>query len=103
MRADNAWIMLRQGRREDATPKELRFGTQSLTVFIEDIEAHLQRTKSAGAVIVEDLHESEYGELQYGVEDLDGHHLLFSRHARAFSPEQWRASGSDSLYVRAQT
>ena len=39
MSAGKAWIMLRQAGREDATPKELGFGTQSLTVFIEDIEA----------------------------------------------------------------
>ena len=92
MSAGNAWIMVRQARREDATPKELGFGTHSLTVFIEDIEAHFQRAKSAGATIVEDLHETEYGELQYGAEDVDGHHWLFSRHARDVSPEQWGAT-----------
>jgi uncharacterized glyoxalase superfamily protein PhnB len=94
MSAGSAWIMLRQARREEATPKELGFGTQSLTVFIEDIEAHFQRAKSAGVAIVEDLHETEYGELQYGAEDLDGHHWLFSRHARDVSPEQWGAAVS---------
>jgi hypothetical protein len=40
MSAGKAGIMLRQARREGATPKELGFGTQSLTVFIEDIEVH---------------------------------------------------------------
>ena len=40
----------------------------------------------AGARIVEDLHETAYGELQYGVEDLEGHHWLFSRHARDVTP-----------------
>jgi uncharacterized glyoxalase superfamily protein PhnB len=94
MSAGKAWIMLRQTGREDATPKELGFGTQSLTVFIEDIEAHFQRAKSAGAAIVEDLHETEYGELQYGAEDLDGHHWLFSRHGRDVSPELWGATVS---------
>jgi uncharacterized glyoxalase superfamily protein PhnB len=27
-------------------------------------------------------HETVYGERQYGAEDLEGHHWLFSRHAR---------------------
>lgn len=94
MRAGKGWIMVRQTRPEDATPKELGFGTQSLTVFIEDIEVHFQRAKSAGAAIVEELHETEYGELQYGAEDLDGHHWLFARHARDVSPEQWGAEVS---------
>ena len=42
--------------------------------------------------IVEDLHETEYGECQYGVEDLAGHHWLFSRHAGDVSPDQWGAT-----------
>jgi uncharacterized glyoxalase superfamily protein PhnB len=102
MRVGNAWIMLRQARREDATPKELGFGTQSLTVFMEDVVAHYQRAKSAGATIVEDLHETEYGELQYGAEDLDCHHWLFSRHARDVSPEQWGASVSHAAVLTPQ-
>lgn len=56
------------------------------------MDAHFRRSKSAGAKIVEDLHETEYGELQYGVEDLDGHHWLFSRHARDVSPDEWGAT-----------
>jgi len=102
MSAGNAWVMLRQARRENPTPKELGFGTQSLTVFIEDIEAHFQRAKSAGGTIVEDLHETEYGELQYGAEDLDGHHWLFSRHARDLSPEQWGATVAHAAVLTPQ-
>jgi uncharacterized glyoxalase superfamily protein PhnB len=65
-----------------------------LTVFIEDVEAHFEHAKSSGVAILEDLHETVYGELQYGAEDLDGHHWLFSRHARDVSPEQWGAAVS---------
>jgi uncharacterized glyoxalase superfamily protein PhnB len=55
------------------------------------VETHYARTKAAGAKIVEDLHETMYGELQYGVEDLEGHHWLFSRHAHDVSPDAWGA------------
>jgi uncharacterized glyoxalase superfamily protein PhnB len=41
---------------------------------------------------VEDLHETAYGERQYGVEDLEGHHWLFSRHARDVDPAEWGAT-----------
>ena len=92
MAAGNAWIMLKQARQTDATPKELGFGTQSLTVFIEDIHAHFEQAKSAGVTLLEDLHETVYGELQYAAEDLDGHHWLFSRHARDLNPVQWGAT-----------
>jgi uncharacterized glyoxalase superfamily protein PhnB len=47
--------------------------TQSLTVFAEEVESRYERTKSMGAKIVEELHETEYGDYQYGVEDLEGH------------------------------
>ena len=91
VRAGNAWIMLHRIRDGGKTPEELGFGTQSLTIFIEEIEAHFARTKSAGVVIVEDLHETVYGELQYAARDFAGHHWLFSRHARDLSPEDWGA------------
>jgi len=91
-----AFIMLDKAETGEASPAQLGYGTQSLTVFVEDVEAHFQRAKSAGATIVEDLHETEYGELQYGAEDLDGHHWLFSRHARDRSPDEWGATISKS-------
>lgn len=99
MHLGNAWIMLRTARPGSATPAQAGIWTQSLTVFVEDVDAHYQRAKSAGAKIIEDLHETEYGERQYGVEDLAGHHWLFSRHARDVSPEQWGAKVSEPVKV----
>jgi uncharacterized glyoxalase superfamily protein PhnB len=86
-----AWIMVRQARPGCASPAQLGYGTQSLTVFVDDVDAHFRRTKSANAKMVEVLHETEYGERQYGVEDIEGHHWLFSQHARDVSPDQWGA------------
>lgn len=87
-----AYVMLRQLKPEWMTPAELGYGTQSLTVFVEDVDAHCAHGKEAGAKIVEELHETEYGERQYAAVDLDGHHWLFSRHARDVSPEEWGAT-----------
>jgi uncharacterized glyoxalase superfamily protein PhnB len=91
MQLGNAWIMLTKARAGRASPKQLGGGTQSLTVFVDNVNAHFQRAKSMGAKIVEELHETEYGERQYGVEDVEGHHWLFSQHARDVSPEEWGA------------
>lgn len=91
MHLGGAWIMLESARPGSAVPAQLGCGTQSLTVFVDDVDAHFQRSKLADAKIVEDLHVTEYGERQYGVEDLDGHHWLFSQHARDVSPEEWGA------------
>lgn len=88
----NAWIMVNQADPDTSSPAKLGYGTQSLTVFVDDVDAHFHNSQAAGAKIVEDLHVTEYGERQYGVEDLDGHHWLFSRHARDISPDQWGAT-----------
>ena len=91
MHLDDAWIMLKRASEGWSVPADLGYGTQSLTIFVDDVEAHFQRAKLEGATIVEELHETSYGELQYGVLDLDGHHWLFSRHAHDRSPEEWGA------------
>lgn len=101
LRLGNAWIMVSTVRPGRATPAEAGCRTQSLTVFVEDVEDHFARVRAAGATIpratvpgatiIEELHETVYGELQYGVEDLEGHHWIFSRHARDLSPDEWGA------------
>jgi len=91
MHLGNAWIMVHRARPGASSPTQLGYGTQSLTVFVDDVDSHFQRTKAADAKILEDLHETVYGELQYAAEDLDGHRWLFSRHARDLSPDEWGA------------
>ena len=92
MHLGNAWIMVRQAKPGMSTPLQLGYGAQSLTIFVEDVESHFEHSKAGGANIVEDLHETIYGELQYGVVDLDGHHWLFSKHARDINPADWGAT-----------
>lgn len=85
-----AFVMLAScGHR--SCPAESGYGTQSLTIFVPDVDAHFAGARAQGANIVEDLNETIYGERQYGVEDLDGHQWLFSQHARDVAPEEWGA------------
>jgi uncharacterized glyoxalase superfamily protein PhnB len=102
MTLGNAWIMVNRAQPGCRSPKELGYGTQSLTLFIDDIDTHFQRAKSAGARILEDPHETEYGEYQYAAEDLDGHRWLFSRHARDLNPEAWGAAISQPAIMTPQ-
>jgi uncharacterized glyoxalase superfamily protein PhnB len=97
-----AWMMLKRARPGSGTPADLGARTQSLTVLVEDVDGHFARTKAAGARIVEDLHETEYGERQYGVEDFAGHHWLFSRHARDVNPADWGATVSTPVALSPQ-
>lgn len=91
MQAGRAVIQVRQARGGQKVPAELGFWTQSLTIFVEDVDGHRARAKAAGAKILEEPHQTEYGEYQYAAEDLDGHPWLFSRHARDVCPESWGA------------
>lgn len=91
MHLGNAWIMLRKARPGSASPAQIGCETQSLTVFVEDVDERFQHLKDAGARIVEQLHEPPYGELQFAALDLEGHHWLFSRHVRDVAPSDWGA------------
>jgi uncharacterized glyoxalase superfamily protein PhnB len=93
----NAFIMVNSARPGQSSPAKLGCATQSLTVFIEDVESHCAHARAAGAHLVEEPHETEYGEFQYGVEDLERHHWLFARHAHDVSPDAWGASVTTPL------
>lgn|GEM_PF-220255 len=102
MRLGNAWVMLKRARPGCASPAQLGYGTQSLTVFVEDVDSHFKRAAAAGVTILEVPHETVYGEWQYGAEDLDGHHWLFSRHIRNLNPETWGATVSHPAAIPTQ-
>jgi uncharacterized glyoxalase superfamily protein PhnB len=95
MRLADAWIMLKTAKPNSSSPAQLGYGTQSLTIFVNDVDAHYRKVKSSGARIVEQLNQTVYGELQYGVLDLDGHQWLFSQHAKDLSPDSWGAKIAD--------
>jgi hypothetical protein len=48
MHLGNAWIMLQQEREHRASPARVGCRTQSLTVFVEDVETHFERAKASG-------------------------------------------------------
>jgi uncharacterized glyoxalase superfamily protein PhnB len=92
-----AWIMVSDPGPWMTSPAETGRMTQMLTIFVEDVDKHFARSRAAGAKIVEELHETEYGERQYGVEDIEGHRWLFAKHARDVSPEEWGAKVTNPL------
>jgi uncharacterized glyoxalase superfamily protein PhnB len=87
-----AYIMLTGPRDETESPAKTGYGTQMLTVIVPDVDAHYTRTKREGATVWEELHQTIYGERQYGVRDLEGHRWLFSEQARDVSPKAWGAT-----------
>ena len=85
MRLSNAYIMVHPAKVPTVSaPVEL-------TIFFDDVDAHHRRVKATGIRLAEQLHETVYGELQYAVQDLEGHLWIFSQHANDLSPDQWGA------------
>jgi uncharacterized glyoxalase superfamily protein PhnB len=95
MHHGDAWIMLKNSGRTLTSPAKLGVATQSLMVFVEDVDEHYRRAKSSGARIVEELFDTEYGERQYSAQDLEGHLWEFSKHIRDVSPDSFGAKLAD--------
>ena len=74
----NGMIMLGSARDDEfgrlmAVPPRRGPVTQSPYVIVADADAHYARAKAAGAEIVRDLADTDYGSREYSVRDLEGH------------------------------
>lgn len=66
--------------------------TQNLMVYVDDVEAHCERAREAGAVIVSEPETHDYGEdywtdRGYECRDLGGHHWWFYQRMKTGSPK----------------
>jgi uncharacterized glyoxalase superfamily protein PhnB len=64
-------------------PKRLGQATQSLYVNVENVDRHFERARKAGAKILEEPADTEYGPRRYGVEDPEGHQWYFAQDLKA--------------------
>jgi uncharacterized glyoxalase superfamily protein PhnB len=75
-----------------ASPRSVRgANTQSLMVYVDDVEAHCARARAAGARIVMEPLTSDYGEdywtdRTYEAVDLEGHRWWFTQRLRDPKP-----------------
>jgi PhnB protein len=60
------------------SPREANAHTSGVFVYLADVDGHCARAKAAGAEIVQDLSDQEYGRT-YWARDLDGHDWFFTR------------------------
>jgi uncharacterized glyoxalase superfamily protein PhnB len=63
------------------------WNTQNMMIYVDDVEAHLQRAKAAGATIATELTVSDYGEdywsdRSYECVDPGGHHWWIAQRLR---------------------
>ena len=65
----------------------------SITVRVEDADAHCQRAREHGARITQDPVTHPYGERQYNAEDFAGYSWTFSQSVADVAPEDWGGTG----------
>jgi PhnB protein len=75
-------------------PKELGSATVDIYVLVDDVDAHFERAKAAGAEIRDEPTDQEYGERRYGAVDPEGHYWFFAQPTREVAPEDWGAKVS---------
>lgn len=63
--------------------------THSVVVRVDDANAHCERARAHGAVILMEPTDFEYGERQFQAEDPAGHRWIFSETLRDVAPEEW--------------
>jgi uncharacterized glyoxalase superfamily protein PhnB len=61
----------------------------SVTIRVEDADAHCKRAKSRGARITQEPVTHPYGERQYNAEDPAGHSWTFSQSVADVDPVEW--------------
>jgi uncharacterized glyoxalase superfamily protein PhnB len=64
----------------------------SITVRVEDADAHCKRAKERGARITQEPETHMYGERQYNAEDFAGHQWTFSQSVVDVDPSEWGGS-----------
>jgi uncharacterized glyoxalase superfamily protein PhnB len=53
--------------------------TAGVNVYVDDVDAHFERAKAAGAKINEEPADQDFGDRRYIAEDLEGHDWFFAQ------------------------
>lgn len=65
--------------------------SSSIMWRLDEVERVYERVKRADARIIMETREEVYGERQFAVEDIEGHHWTFSETIADRAPEEWGA------------
>ena len=91
MRIGDGVVMMGCPGPQYRNPKHVGAVTQSLMVYVDDVDAHYARARNAGATILAPPEDQFYGDRRYGAEDPEGHHWYFAQHVRDVSEEEMKA------------
>jgi len=83
-------VMLRPPRRGEVS--------HTITVRVDDVDAHYRRAPETGARILRPPADFPYGERQYSAEDVEGHRWVFSQTIRDVAPEEWGGQSMEETH-----
>ena len=95
MRLDGVPIYMGNPGEGSRSPKELGQETVGIYVNVDDADAVYERARAAGAEILEEPSDQEYGERRFTARDLEGHHWYFAHAIAELQPEEWGAERAD--------
>jgi PhnB protein len=72
------------------SPRTAGATTQSVKVYVDDIDRHFAQARAAGASIVSELGDKFWGGRVYEASDIEGHHWEFSQRDRELDAAEWR-------------
>ena len=67
------------------SPLDLTGVNQGVYVIVDDVRAHYHRATAAGARVIHDYEEKDYGGAGYSCADFEGHEWSFG----SYVPERW--------------
>jgi uncharacterized glyoxalase superfamily protein PhnB len=95
-RVNHAELVLGEGEIMLGAPGgEYRTPEQSgvmVHVYLDDVDAHFDAAREAGARIESEPKDQPYGDRSYHARDTEGHSWYFSQHVRDVAPEEWGAT-----------
>jgi PhnB protein len=71
------------------SPNRLGHRSVGIHVYVDDVDAHYERARAAGAEVKEPPSDRPYGDRSYSAHDLEGQLWYFSTHVRDVAPEEW--------------
>jgi uncharacterized glyoxalase superfamily protein PhnB len=72
------WLHRVSPEHEMASPRTMDAQSGGLVVHVDDVDAHFEHARAAGARIDSEPTDQEYGQREYGVRDTEGHRWWFA-------------------------
>ena len=73
VRAGDRRFWLHESGEALTSPAQAGLRTGGVVLHVADVDAHYERTKSAGATILRPPTDEDYGQREYGLRDPEGH------------------------------